>query len=376
MQCARATSLSNNIQPYMSRKNLRIINFCSTKDMMDKVSDTAMLNDLKNILNSDLNSYDINSVYRITKEYLISNELIFDEIEYCLRIMLCEVAQINYRMSEFYKNANLKLTKSQIDRFIGHCEKRLNHVPLQYIIGNWEFFGLTFDCKAPILIPRPETEELISLILEQSNYDGINKNIKEKIENNRTQSTIRILDIGTGTGVIGITLLTQIPNSICYAIDINPDAINLANKNAEKNLGSNYSSRYIAIPISFENYIIDYQEKHSDFFDIIVSNPPYIPSNEILTLQPEVRKYEDRIALDGGEDGMDIIKNIILNYSSFMKINGQQELWMEVAREHPVQIRQWVLDNKNNISDKTVEIFDDITSNPRFVRIKRQSVVK
>ena len=126
----------------------------------------------------------------------------------------------------------------------------------------------------------------------------------------REGDPINILDIGTGTGAIGISLLSALPNAICTAVDINPEAILLARENAQAILGKTAAEkRFKTVTCNFVSFA-QYSD-HQNQYDVIVSNPPYIPSNDLRSLAPEVVEFESNLALDGGVDGLDIIKDII-----------------------------------------------------------------
>ena len=145
------------------------------------------------------------------------------------RYLLCEVSNIGYRQSDFKKNFNFILNKEQLNNLNNYTSQRLDRVPIQYIIGNWDFFGLMLFCEKPILIPRPETEELIENIINSRILNGIDHP--------------KILDIGSGTGAIGLALLSHYKHATVTAIDLNPKAVQLANKNA-KLQGTDFTSRY------------------------------------------------------------------------------------------------------------------------------------
>ncbi|WP_422658630.1 peptide chain release factor N(5)-glutamine methyltransferase [Paenibacillus sp. EC2-1] len=152
-----------------------------------------------------------------------------------------------------------------------------NGVPAQYIIGEQEFYGLTYEVTPAVLIPRPETELLIEAVLEQAG----------------SARGLTTLDIGTGSGVIAVTLALKSQDWRVLASDISPEALEVARRNA-KRLGANVEFRLGNLLEPFTGLAPD----------IIVSNPPYIPAEDIEGLQPEVRDHEPRTALDGGADGL------------------------------------------------------------------------
>jgi release factor glutamine methyltransferase len=173
---------------------------------------------------------------------------------------------------------------------------------------------------------------------------------------------LKILDIGCGTGVIGLALLSQLPHASCVAIDVNPLAVTLSERNSENLLTD--KSRYNCSCQSFNDLLSS--GAYINSFDIIVSNPPYISTADMPGLDDEVRLYEDANALDGGEDGMSLIRDIIANSDSLLKSESAfRQLWMEVDRKHPDEITRSQLN-----SAISVKSFNDFTGNPRFVMLK------
>jgi release factor glutamine methyltransferase len=176
--------------------------------------------------------------------------------------------------------------------------------PIQYIIGHVDFRGLKIHCDPRALIPRPETERLVEAILESA----------------RASEPLRIADVGTGTGCIGLALLSELPKAEVIGVDISPDALALARENAQR-LGM---SRHFQ---TLENNLLTGFKAHS--LDLVVSNPPYIFSTVWETLDPSVRDYEPRLALDGGEDGLNLIHPLIEQAASALKPGGS--LFLEIG---------------------------------------------
>jgi release factor glutamine methyltransferase len=238
------------------------------------------------------------------------------EAENSARYLVCHAAEIGFKFSDFQRSQQTRLTQRQLLNFDSYIERRAGREPVQYIVGNWDFYGHNFACKSPILIPRPETEELVELVLNESPL--------------RQLESAHILDIGTGTGAIGISLLHALRRARCTAIDINPDAVALARENSRAILGISQDHRFVTNCSSFAEFIAQ-KENHAQF-DIIVSNPPYIPISDLSTLEPEVIQFEDRRALDGGHDGLQLIVDIIQHAPSLLKsvdITGvDRTLWM------------------------------------------------
>ena len=186
---------------------------------------------------------------------------------------------------------------SQIDEIV---KKRLDRVPLQYCLGYQDFYGLSFKVDENVLIPRPETELLVEFIHHQ--YDG---------------KSGRLLDIGVGSGAIVVTLAKKLSAFNCIGVDISPEALNMAMENAVlNNVGDRvtFLCSDVFEALSAETYL--------GSFDVIVSNPPYIPEGEAAHLEPEVAVFEPALALYGGEDGLDFYRRIIPEAKRYLKDEG------------------------------------------------------
>ena len=179
-------------------------------------------------------------------------------------------------------------------------ERRLKHEPVHRILGEREFYGLPLWLSAGTLEPRPDTEILVDTI------------IPYLLDLAKTESNLHILDIGTGTGAICLALLSECPEASGIGSDISTDALETARSNAERN---GLQDRFTTIRSSwFENI-------HGTFH-AVVSNPPYIASNVIHGLAPEVTKFDPAAALDGGSDGLDAYKAIAKDAARFVRPDG------------------------------------------------------
>jgi release factor glutamine methyltransferase len=192
---------------------------------------------------------------------------------------------LNIQRSELILNQSLTIEKAGWEQFQRLLKRRLNHEPTAYLIGNQPFYGLEILVDRHVLIPRPETELLVEIVLRSTNHDSLTT----------------IADVGTGSGCIAVALAKNLPPATVYGIDSSGDALKIAKKNAEKN--------GVAARCHFLNGHL--LEPLKEKVDIIVANPPYIPSAEIDKLQPEVKDWEPRGALDGGPDGLKYIREII-----------------------------------------------------------------
>jgi len=192
-------------------------------------------------------------------------------------------------------NNHIDISKSIIKKYNFAIKRRINSEPVAYITGKKEFWSENFIVSDKTLVPRPETELLIYKLI---NY----------FKNKR----INILDIGTGSGCILLSLLKELSLSRGIGIDISAKAIEVAMTNSN-NLNLNNRARF---------KIFDLNKYNVGKYDLIVSNPPYIPSGDIKNLSKDIINYEPKTALDGGVDGLDLIKKVIYKSSSLLKING------------------------------------------------------
>ena len=224
-----------------------------------------------------------------------------------------------------------EIEKKNFDIFKEYLIRRSRNEPIAYILGEKEFWSKNFIVNKDTLIPRPETELLV---------DKLSKIFKEK--------KISILDIGTGSGCIIVSLLSNLKQSTGTGIDISKKAIFTAKMNASR---YKLSNRIKLINKSFENV---FDKK----FDLIVSNPPYIERKAIKNLSEDIKKYEPRMALDGGKDGVDLIKKVIYKSKDILKIKGMLALEIgneqikkvsKILIENNFRIRNVIKDYKNNV---------------------------
>ncbi len=180
------------------------------------------------------------------------------------------------------------LREEEAGAFQGMIAQRRGGVPIQHLRGSQEFFGRDFLVTPDVLIPRPETEHIIEEVL--------------RLCPGRT-SPLRFADVGTGSGILAITLALEYPRSTVIALDISPAALDIAKQNAAR-LG-------VADRVQFLQSDLFEALAPQETFDIIVSNPPYIPTVEAGDLHPQVRDHEPHLALFGGEDGLDIMRRLI-----------------------------------------------------------------
>ena len=204
---------------------------------------------------------------------------------------------LNKTREEILINLNKKINNEQKDKFIFYLNKRKNKNPISHILGYKFFWKYKFFINKSALIPRPESEHIIEQALR---YMPIGKAVK-------------ILDVGTGTGCLVISLLKERPKCLATALDISKEALKVAKFNAKLHQLEN--------KIKFFN--IDIDKFNSNKYDLIISNPPYINKVDLSRLDDDVKLYEPRLALYGGVTGFDEIKKIIYKSSKLLKYNGK-----------------------------------------------------
>ncbi|MGA7118183.1 MAG: peptide chain release factor N(5)-glutamine methyltransferase [Hyphomicrobium sp.] len=180
------------------------------------------------------------------------------------------------------------LTAGEAKSLAEALTRRLAHEPLSRIRGERDFYGRTFAITPAVLDPRPETETLIDLVLQWADETG------------GRDRPLDIIDIGTGSGAILITLLAELPRATGLGTDVSPDALQVARSNAVRNAVAGRTRFELAHAL----------DGIDGPFDILVSNPPYIPSADVLRLEAAVRDYDPALALDGGPDGLRIYRQI------------------------------------------------------------------
>lgn len=257
----------------------------------------------------------------VTEPFLSSSHL----LTYALGLAPNTFSRLSSR-----ENADMTLSEDQREIFVSHLSRRSLHEPLQYILGSWDFMDFEIKCRAPTLCPRPETEELVEKVLERM--------IPEEAEWN-------VLDVGCGTGCIGLAIARHRPRAKVVGIDVSSEAVKLSNDNAAKVLVGKGCGKYVAVRASAREFgrktchlpeITGIFGKDWDArFDIVVANPPYIPSNVVDGLGRDVIDYEDRGALDGGATGLDVIAEIFSAIPMWTAKEKGCDLFMEVDTSHP-----------------------------------------
>ena len=222
-------------------------------------------------------------------------------------------------------------------RFFGMVERRFKREPLQHILGEAHFYGLVFNVSPDVLVPRPETELLVQQAIE--------------FLHNRNQP--HVFDFGTGSGCIPISIASEVPECRVWSVDVSEAALSTARSNARRN--------GVADQVRFFrgdgfNVLEDSQR-----FDLIVSNPPYIPTADLKELQPEVRDYDPDLALDGGEDGLNFYCRLAKSAALWLAPGGK--IIIELGHDQSADVRalfereMWIVEN----------VLDDYSRIPRIL---------
>jgi release factor glutamine methyltransferase len=240
-----------------------------------------------------------------------------------------------------YLNFERPLAPTEVDVLREFVRRRGRREPLQHITGSTSFCGLEIAVNRHALVPRPETELLAELgwqFLNQHSEGRVPRDLDSmRKEDGASQSSaLRVLDLGTGTGCIAIALAVNCPRAKILATDVSADALALAKENAARNgvaerIGFLQGDGFAALQTVGQASCLSPSEKQKSEtgetpflqFDLIISNPPYIPSGEIATLPPEVRDFDPRGALDGGADGLDFFRLIASQAARFLNPGGK-----------------------------------------------------
>ena len=230
----------------------------------------------------------------------------------------------------------------KLHSFFENFEKRRRRIPLAQILGRQSFYGLDFFVNEDVLIPRADTECLVDLVLED--YADLAKQAGS--------SSLKILDLCTGSGCIGISVAKHLPYQELLLVDLSEKALAVAKKNAEKHLGEN-------VTLLQSDLLTGVQRKK---FSLLLSNPPYIVSRVIPGLNREVSEYEPKLALDGGEDGLVFYRRIAKKAKEVLLPGAR--LYLEIGYDQGESVK----DIFQKEGYEAVEVFPDLSGNPRVLR--------
>ena len=243
-----------------------------------------------------------------------------------------------------YLNYDKPLQKDELNDYKELIKRRINREPLQYIIGHQEFWSLEFNVSKGVLIPRPETEILVEEILKIL----------------PPENPVNILDLGTGSGIIAIAMTKELQKGFLVATDISDIAIRIARENAS----THGVERYITF---LKGSLFHPLKDKLGFFNLIVSNPPYIPSTDFKYIQREVRDFEPRIALDGGEEGLRFYRQIVPQASRYLKKDGW--LILEIGKGQSGKVAKLI---ESTGEFHSLSITDDLSGIERVIKARKK----
>ncbi len=278
--------------------------------------------------------WNIKDILKVTTDYLKKRQI--ESPRLTAEVLLaCQLKQDRINL---YLNFDKPLAEHELSGYRDFIRRRVKREPLQYITGVQEFWSLDFRVNSQVLIPRPESELLVEHGLKIVNGLNFPKG-----------HPVHILDMGTGSGALAIAIAHELPNAVIFATDISQDAINLAKENAKKH--------GVSDKIKFKRGDL-WQSLNDQYplFDLVISNPPYIATDEYPALPPEVRDYEPYLALHGYNDGMFFIEKIISGALTFMR-NGA---WLLV------EMAPWQ-------TGKALELYGQFNEYNQKIRIKDYS---
>ena len=285
------------------------------------------------------------------KQLLVEAGVEEEEAALEVRLLLQESFSLNtagylLRKQEPLCKAGIEQTEilQKLHSFYENFEKRRRRIPLAQILGRQSFYGLDFYVNENVLIPRADTECLVDLVLED--YAELAK------QAGKTYAEKRILDLCTGSGCIGISVAKHLPYQELLLVDLSEKALAVAKKNAEKHLGGN-------VRLLQSDLLTAVQGKR---FSLLLSNPPYIVSRVIPGLEREVSEYEPKMALDGGEDGLIFYRRIAKEAKKVLLPGAR--LYLEIGYDQGESVK----DIFQKEGYEAVEVFPDLSGNPRVVR--------
>ena len=255
----------------------------------------------------------------------------------------------------------------KLQGFFETFEKRRKRIPLAQILGRQSFYGLDFFVNEDVLIPRADTECLVDLVLEdyadlakqagktyaeKRNSEHVSNKHEDTVENEANSSSLKILDLCTGSGCIGISVAKHLPYQELLLVDLSEKALVVAKKNAAKHLGENVTF--------LQSDLLT--EVQGEKFSLLLSNPPYIVSRVIPGLDREVSEYEPKMALDGGEDGLVFYRRIAKEAKAVLLPGAR--LYLEIGYDQGESVK----DIFQKEGYEAVEVFRDLAGNPRVLR--------
>ncbi len=289
-------------------------------------------------------SWTIKGILEVTTAYLKQKGVQSPRLD--AEVLLAHL--MNYRRLDLYLRFDQPLSEEEVAGYRSLVRRRARREPLQYIRGRQEFWSLDFEVDSRALIPRPETELLVEQTLTLYRRGAI-----------PGKEAPRILDLGTGCGVLAVCLAREIIGALIWASDTSLGAISLARKNArthgvEKRIG-----------FVRGDLLAPFKEGGAGF-DLILSNPPYVDSEELDGLEPEVRDHEPRQALDGGPGGIGFVRRILVDAPAFLSPGGRLLLEMDSR-----QLDEALKTAEAMGAYDQLESIQDYTRRPRVISLRK-----
>ncbi len=254
---------------------------------------------------------------------------------------------LNIGRIDLYLRYDQPLDVSELKLFKALIRRRLNREPVAYITGETEFWSKSLCVTKDVLIPRPETECLVEAVQRFLTVD-------------HDPSTRWILELGTGSGAITLALVSLFPQHLFFASDCKLQIVKLARQNAIRHENDKQIKFFVG------DWFGPVQQS-TGRFDVIVSNPPYVRSDVIGGLQPEIARFEPRRALDGGADGLDCIDQIIRQAFRFLKKGGR--LYLEIGHDQRMEVSKRISDNGNY---REIRFSRDYGGHDRVVQMEKR----
>ncbi len=286
---------------------------------------------------SATNSITIGEVIKKGAEYFAEKGI--DSPRLTMELLACDV--LGVERIGLYLNFDKPLHANELSRLRSHTARRAKKEPLQYIVGSTEFYKYKFSVNESVLIPRPETEQLVEKAIAAITTLKSN--------------SITVCDIGTGSGCIAISIAKEFPLITVVATDISTQALATAKDNARQLEVQNI--QFLETSILLEN-------PPGAPFDIVVSNPPYIEIEEISSLQEEVKSYEPMVALTDNEDGLSFYRSLSQRFDSLVSNGGT--MFIEIGANQAEKVKE--LFEKQQ---RSVKVFKDYSGHERLIEIKK-----
>lgn len=295
---------------------------------------------MKKQSDSDNRIWNISELLKWTADYFQSNNIESPRMGAELLLSHC----LNVPRLNLYLQYDKPLLPEELHRYKSMIKRRLAREPVAYITGYKGFWTLDLAVTKNVLVPRPDTECLVETALELLRV--------------KPEAPLNILDLGTGSGAIILSLASEVPVNKHFAVDVSVEAIKVAKQNAELNCPESSIS---FISSSWFDGLVE-----NEMFDLIVSNPPYIPTKDIMELEPEIKEYEPFLALDGDVDGLKCVRHIIEHAGNYLRPGG----WLMI--ETGFDQKEAVLDIAYGVGGySNAEYIRDFAGNNRVVRMQK-----